>query len=235
MGAMVTTSLKLIGRGLYTPREAAFYARLKTQTMKRWVFGNRQGLAVVHAESSEELEGEPVVTFLDFIQALAIRAITTAPYGQRVSLQKVREAVDTARERYDVQYPFAQEHKTYLFGSNIIIELHDGDYRALTGKRKDQLFLRPVVELYKKRLSFGEDGYASEYCAWDSGDLKITMNPKVRFGEPLMPSGYTAKTLWEGVAAEGSIDDTARVYGVSMEEIELAYAYFDHLRGNAAA
>ncbi len=235
MKVMVTGSLKLIGKGLYTPREAAFYARIKTQTMKRWVFGNRQGDAVVHAESSEDLEGEPVVTFMDFVQALAIRAITTAPLGQRVSLQKIREAVNTARDRYNVEYPFAQEHKTYLFGSNILIELKEGDYRALTGKRKDQLFLRPVVELYKKRLSFGEDGYASEYCAWDSGNLKITMNPEVRFGEPLMPSGYTAKTLWEGVAAEGSIEAAKKVYEVSTEEIELAYAYFDHLRGNSAA
>lgn len=232
---MVTTSLKLLGRGLYTPREAALYARIKTQTMKRWVFGNCQGHAIVRAESSEEMEGERIVTFLDFVQALAIRAITTAPHGRRVSLQKIREAVETARERYDVEYPFAQEHNTYLFGSEILIELKEGDFRSLTGERKDQLFLRPVVELYKKRISFGDDGYASEYCAWGSGDLRITMNPKVRFGEPLMPSGYTAKTLWEGVAAEGSIEDAKRVYGVSTEEIELAYAYFDHLRGNAAA
>jgi len=231
---MVST-LNLIGKGLYTPREAALYARIKTQTMKRWVFGNNQGLPVVSAESFEEMEGEPIVTFLDFVQALAIRAITTGPHGRRASLQKIREAVNTARDRYGVQYPFAQEHNTYLFGSEILIELKEGDYRSLTGKRKEQLFLRPVVELYKKRISFGADGYASEYCAWGSGNLKITMNPKVRFGEPLMPSGYTAQALWEGVAAEGSVEDAKKVFGVSTEEIELAYAYFDHLRGNAAA
>ena len=235
MGMMVTTSLNLLGKGLYTAREAGFYARIKTQTMKRWVFGNRQGLPVVHAESSEELEGEPVVTFLDFVQALAIRAITTAPRGQGISLQKIREAVNTARDLYGVEYPFAKNHNTYLFGSRIVIELTEGEYRSLTGPRKDQRFFRPVVELYKKRLSFDKDGYASEYCAWESGDLKITMNPKVRFGEPLMPSGYTATTLWEGVAAEGSIEDAKRVYDVSTEEIELAYAYFDHLRGATAA
>ena len=57
----------LLGIGLYAPSEAAFYARVSTQLMTRWIHGNKQGSPVVEAEIARS--NDKIVTFLDFVQA----------------------------------------------------------------------------------------------------------------------------------------------------------------------
>lgn len=57
------------------------------------------------------------------------------------------------------------------------------------------------------------------------------MDPKVRFGEPVIATcGYSALTLWNAVKAEGSIKAAAEIYGVETKEVELACSYFDYLQ-----
>src|SRR4051812_17888165 len=99
------------GVGLYTPAEAAFYARVRTQTLNRWLFGDSRGESVVTAQIKSD--DEKIVTFRDFVQALAIRSIRTQ--YPKISLQKVRRAVDLAGEKLGVRHPFARPHKTYVY------------------------------------------------------------------------------------------------------------------------
>ncbi len=82
------TNRTLPNVGLYTPAEAAHYARVPTALMVRWIHGNKQGDAVVTAELPNDIE--KTVTFVDFVQSLAIRAIRL---HHRVPLQKIREAI----------------------------------------------------------------------------------------------------------------------------------------------
>src|SRR5205823_770054 len=93
-----------------------------TQTMGRWLFGDRQGEAVLRPQLAEA--NERIVTFLDFIQALHIRQIRTDT-KYRIPLTKIREAIETARETYDVVYPLAMDHTTFLYGKEIGIKLRD--------------------------------------------------------------------------------------------------------------
>jgi uncharacterized protein (DUF433 family) len=60
------------------------------------------------------------------------------------------------------------------------------------------------------------------------------MNPKVRFGEPILDnSGYTPEALFEAAKTEGSIEDAARNYGVDIDQIKICVDYFDYLSGSA--
>jgi uncharacterized protein (DUF433 family) len=228
---MICGTDKLLGIGLYTPREAAFYARLHTRTLNRWLYGDSQGEPVIEPERGRD---DKSVSFLDFVQTLAIRAITQMPKPHRVSLRKVREAVDEAKKRYNVDYPFAMEHTTYLFGNDVIIRRRDDGYVQLTGHAKGNWMLSEVVELYMKRLDYDALGIACKYTAWGEGDSLIVMNPQARFGEPMFPKyGYTASTLWEAVLSEGSVRAAAKTYGVPEDAVEAACGYFDHLQGAA--
>ncbi|HUY34343.1 MAG TPA: hypothetical protein VMV69_16475 [Pirellulales bacterium] len=106
---MVSAVAEHLGVGIYSPAEAALYARERTGTINRWLFGTPKNAPVVSNQLATE---EKVVTFLDFIQILAIADIRKQ---FDVPLQTIRQAVDKAKERYRVAFPFALRHKTYLF------------------------------------------------------------------------------------------------------------------------
>jgi uncharacterized protein (DUF433 family) len=234
---MIVDAAQLLGKGVFTPSEAAFYARVRTQMLSRWLFGSRQGAAVLDPEFAAS--DERIVSFLDFVQTLAVRAIRIR---HRVPLYRIREACEEASKRYDLDYPFAREHTTFLLGdtNTIIIRLDDSDYRELAGPSRGSRMITQIIEPFLHDLRFS-DGLACEYCAWpprapEGTKHCIVMNPRRSFGEPVVMScGYTAQTLWEAYAAEGGTDAAAKAYDVSTEDIELACEFYDHLRGPAAA
>src|SRR5690349_307789 len=106
---MVAQNPKL-GVGIYTVAEAAFYARVHPTTLHRWLYGTADGEAVLRPE----IEDEKIVTFVDFVEALAVRAIRLE---HKLSLSKIRQAVKVATDTYGVLHPLAREHITYLFDS----------------------------------------------------------------------------------------------------------------------
>lgn len=230
---MIATHSNLLGIGLYTPAEAAFYARLHTRTLNRWLYGDGQGEPVIDPQRGRE---EKDVSFLDLMQALSIRAITTMPGKPHISLRKIREAVLEAKVRYGIEYPFAMEHVTYLLGDTVIIKCAEDDYRPLTGSSKGNRLLTEVVEVCKKKIVYGPEGLATQYNAWGSEKSSIVLDPLRRFGEPMFPAyGYTAQTLWDAVTSEGSVAAAARAYGVPEEAILVACEYRDHLQGTTSA
>lgn len=220
------------GRGLYTSKEAAFYARMPTVTMNRWLQGSRNGERVIRPEAfGGPGEHDKFLTFMDFVQALAIRAFRTC----KIPLQKIRTAVNNAADRYGVEHPFARSHVTFWDGTDIHIEISDGLLTQVTGKQIGQGSFKKIVEVYLRDLNFNDEGVADSYRAFSWNDAEIMMNPKIRFGEPIVLScGYTAQSLWQASITEGSIEAASRVYGVAVEEAEAAYRYYDFLQAKAA-
>lgn len=228
---MTATPPQLLGIGLYTPSQAALYARVSTPLMTRWLWGTKSAEAVVRPQLGQEQDR--TVTFLDFVQAMAIRSIRIE---HRVSLQKIREAVDRASLDYGVEYVFARKHKTFLFGGDVIIKLNDDEYVQVTGTHAHNHMITEVVELYMRDLTFDASGLASSFEAYNWKDLTVTMDPARRFGEPLIQScGYSAQSLWEAARSEGSCAAASEAYGVRPDEVELACRYYDHLLGKPAA
>ncbi len=234
---------QFLGQGLYTPSEVALYVRETPSLVSRWLLG-KSGEPVVDRQFKQE---ERFVSFLDFVQVLAIAAIRRQ---YKVPLQTIREGVEEARLHHKVQYPLAMQHTTYLFQRaergqkqegdeeedpsvrkfELIIRRPNESLVQLTGKNRRNYVMKEVVELYLSDLSFSSEGLAIAYTAWRKNDMEIRMDPKKRFGEPMTPSGYTAYALAEAVKTEGSIENAAKAYGVDRTEVELAYSYLDYLR-----
>jgi uncharacterized protein (DUF433 family) len=233
----------LLGKGLYSPSEAALYARVPTGLMTRWVYGTKQGAAVIEPQLGAGENRD--VTFLDFVQALAIRRIRRERPG--ISLQRIREAYLRARDEFGEPYPFALEStRIGLFGPPdeprkqviwlCIGEKEDGarQYFQLTGRRSGNQMLGEVVRTYAHRLVFdGTTKLARKYLAFPTTEHApehIVMDPLVRFGEPFIEScGYTARTLYDAYCSEKSAQRAADVFGVTLEQVELAAEYFDYL------
>ena len=228
---MTTRRADLVGIGIYTPSEAAYYARVTTQTMVRWVHGSRRGDPVFRAQ----LEGdtEKTVTFLDLVQALAIRAIRRE---FKVPLPKIREAVEEASQRYSVDYPFAMHHKTFLFDKEIHIELPKLGSVQISGKQKGQLIERVIAEPYLVDLTFSDEGLAVQYRAFEYRGRCVVIDPARRLGQPIIkPCNCLADSLLDAYRSEGSVGAAARAYGVDEDDVLFAIQYDDHLGGRTAA
>jgi hypothetical protein len=230
-----------LGVGIYSPAEAAFYARVSTRMMSRWVFGDAQGKAVIDRELRDP--SAKIVTFLDFIQTLAVREVRNR---HKIPLQRIRAGIEAAKEKYGIDYPLACRHTIFLFSDQkaeghgeIIIRLpdEDGQYVQLTGKARGNRMMQPVVELFLDDLQFDpKTKLATEYSPMADGDARVVLNPHCRFGEPVvLPGGYTAEALWHATNTEGGIGAAAEAYGVTVPEVTLANRYFDALLADRAA
>lgn len=225
----------ILGHGIYSPQEAAFYARVPTQTINRWLFGDSKGERVIEPEFATS--EDKVVTFLDFIQAMAIRAIRVQ---YKIPLPQIRKAVDKAKQEFGVDYPFATQHRTFLMSDqqkeghgNLVIRLDSGDRLVqISGKSAGNLLLKEIAEPFLMDLHFDPvTGLADKYQPMKENGCYILFDPKQRFGEPLvMPCGYTAQTLFEAIASEGGISNAAKEYGISEDEVRLAYKFIDYLK-----
>lgn len=244
---MIATLRDLLGVGIYSPDEAARYARVQTRTMQRWVFGDAAGDAVISSQLAKEGESEKLVTFLDFVQVLAIRQVRLRE--RKFPLPRIRKACEIATNEYGIEYPLAaKNHRIFLFGPKdkpLLCEMviHIGQdefgkdrYLQLGGRKSGNFVISEIAEPFMRRIRFGESKWAEEYTAFETEAGRIVMDPHKRFGEPFLPScGYTARALWEAYQAEGSEENAAAAYGVSLNDIRLSCEYFDHLYGCDAA
>lgn len=215
--------------GLYTLAQAAMYARMPLNTLNYWHFGTKSRRPLRDSEIQKE-EGK-FVTFLEFIEAVAIRSLRAE---RNVPLPKIREAIQEAQDKYGVKYPFAQQiHKTVVVGKDIHILLNkDANMVGLSGKDKAQKSFKPFLEPYMENVKYNDEKLACEFVAhrYGEGDKIIKMNPKVGFGEPLVGrTGYSAETLWKAAVAEGSIEKACQYYEVDRESVAAACNYWEGL------
>lgn len=214
-----------LGKGIYFPSEAALYARMWPSTMSRWIE------TVIERQADS---GDKIVTFLDFVQSLAVRAIRA---NHNISLRVIRNALNEAQDKYGEAYPLAKQHKIELWGKRPLIRIGES-LIELAGKHKRQHVEPIIVEEHLVDLGFGPDGLANLYTAYrlKNGKPAIVMNPKRRFGTPLMVnSGYTAEALWDALDSAGNPEDAADSCGVSLQEILIAKKYREHLSNKRAA
>lgn len=215
--------------GVYTLQEAALYARVSTQLLSRWFYGRGR---LDRALEPSFPEKERILSFADFVQALAIR---NARLQFRVPLQKIRAGIKRAEDDYGVSHPLARRHTIYLFGNDLYIYLEtQKEFEKITGKDRNQKTMTKIVEVYMNDLGFDRTGLASYYIAHRYGvageERTIEMNPRFRFGEPVLKScHYSARTLWEACQAEGGIAEAAHAYGVDEADVYAAFRYYDSL------
>jgi hypothetical protein len=83
-------------------------------------------------------------------------------------------------------------------------------------------------------LGFSNEGLANLYKIYScENGIRIKMDPQISFGEPMLPSGYSARTVWESIQAEGGLDRAAKVYSIPLDEVEASYKFFVNYLGKA--
>lgn len=228
---MVAAAEQFLARGMLTIPEAAMYARVDPRLFHRWLFGTERNGAALTREINDRSD-ERLITFVDFIQMLTVRAIRTLP--TQVPLNRVKQAVQFLRDEHGIEFPFARQHTLYGFEGEIVYQTAQGDYMFASGKEKRQFLERQIVEPHLEHLSYDASGLANVYRIHSSREIDIVMKAGIRFSEPMMPSGYTARTLYDAVHSEGSYGAAAEAFQVDEIEVKVAYEWFDTLQRPAA-
>jgi uncharacterized protein (DUF433 family) len=217
-----------LGTGIYSITEAATYARVQPQLMARWLFGKKGRTSIFEPQYGIS---ERTVSFLDFVQSLAVRELRL----KHVKMTRIRQAMQFAKRQYGESYPFARKNYSFLLGDKqgddiVLCPSEEVGFVVASGHAKgSRLF--PFMALYLEKLEYDEEGLASQYNIYSSPEgLTVSMNPHIRFGEPMMPSGYSVATLFNAFQVEDTYEDAANAYGVSVAEIKTAHRfYYDYL------
>lgn len=178
------------------------------------------------------------ISFRDFAQIQAIRAIQL--FDDSIGLRKIREAIDHFEQSHALDYPLARHHKLLMHGRDLWIGVagvnwdpHDPDdsgFEQATGRRgKGQYMIRHIAEQYQRDMAYHENGLASSYSLFRRKRQKITMDPTVHFGQPMLACGYSLETLLNAFKSEGSVKAAAEAYGVSANDVTLALECHNHL------
>lgn len=224
---MIATAKQLLGKGIYTPGEAALYARVRVELLKRWVFGTGDGDAVFRSQVDP---AEKTVTFVDLVQTMAVRSVRFDAIG--VPLGRIREAVDLAQTRYGIDNPLCRKHVILVnpHTRQLFIELPTLDIVQATGEHKHSKMMRPIVESFLLDLEYDHDGIATAYRPMRDGNRAVIIDPERKFGEPFIEGcGYSVWTLYDSYAAEGSVENAASAYGIGDQDVRLAVRYVDSL------
>lgn len=210
-------------RPVYTTQEAARYAQAAPSTARRWVKGyeyeTRYGTKAGAPVSSHQ--GDRFLTFEDLVEVAAIAAAIRAG----VSLQRIRAAVDYARELFHVDRPLLLE--TFLTDGQDLF-LHELDVKAeadrhLNASQAGQIAFPYIAEVLR-HLDY-EAGRPVRW--WPRGkDGSIVVDPRVAFGQPILwARGIRTETVLDRFMAGERIEEIADEFGLTPDDVEDALRF----------
>lgn len=221
-----------IGVGSYTAPEAARLLKTSPLNVNRWLRGytyRRSGeerrmpplWTSQHIEVQEHLE----IGFRDLIELRFVTAFLDAGVG----LLAIRNCLQYARECAHDERPFSTR-RFQTDGRTIFLESIEraGETKLLDLKKRQYVF-RQVIERTFKDLDIEDDTVAR----WRpfNGKQSIVIDPGRAFGQPIASEfGVPTIALAEAVEAEGSIEDVARLFDVSIGVVRDAVQFEDGLK-----
>lgn len=224
-----------IGTGLYTPQEAAHFAKLRTDTFNRWFLGDARGNERVVRQRFGGEGKERVVTFIDLIQAVSVRRLRQSSIASKVTLSHIRDVVN-ACEREGIEFPLARDHTLYWLSKRLVLRIDEDRFIGLTPEiDKNQLYSGKIIEPFLKEVKFDDhDGLARVWTPLKGLDHRIDLNADRRFGMPIVePCGILVSALVDAVETEGSIERAADAFEVEEEAVSLALKYQEFLQSAA--
>lgn len=200
----------MIGKGLYTPAEAAALIKAPVAEVRRWAFGydrRRNGEKVRYAplirSELPEIEGQRALTFTELVELMYIKGFRRAGAPWKL----VHQAAAVAARMFDTEHPFAMR-KFFADPSGIyaLLEESHGGSSLVRLEGHGQHTLREVVQPYLGQLEFDPMEVPTRW--WPLGrEGRVVLDPQVSFGEPIVAEiGVPTRTLADALSAEQEYD-----------------------------
>jgi uncharacterized protein (DUF433 family)/DNA-binding transcriptional MerR regulator len=213
----------ILGRGIYTPRQAARLIGGTSQDVRRWTRGSGPNEPLWHAYY-QELDDTAELSFADLIELRVVKALRKAG----ISLQAIRFAISLAQERFGIEKPLSsQDFKTD--GSQILMHAieNDGEYVSLSKKYPGQKVFAKIVLPSLKNLEY-DDGQVARWRPAQTSDIVI--DPKRLFGAPMLDEfGVSTTVVFEEYQQQQDIGYLSRIYEIPRKLIQHAIRYEEEL------
>jgi uncharacterized protein (DUF433 family) len=217
-GAMIGADDPRTLRALFTLRETATYLGLPESTLRSWA---RPGDAAQPVITCLPARGkEATVPFIGFAEAYVLSAFRRAG----VPMQRIRPAVGVLSSGIGVEHALASK-RLYTDGAEVLYDFasneHDEELRGLTVVRTGQRQFAEVVRDYLKRITYGDDGWASRVRLPTYRHTDVIVDPRRAFGMPLViHGGARVEDLVDRFVAGDTLADIAEDFGVPAPEVE---------------
>lgn len=209
----------LVGIGIYTAAEARRYTGVASSRIRRWLSGHQIKDRTYQRlwRPQIELDDSVYLGFRDLTEVRVVAAFIDAG----LSPQKVRRAIEIARERYGLERPLSTNDFRTDGGSIFLILAEEGDDRVVN-VFTSQFEIKNVVEPSFKGFQFSASG---EPIRWQISK-GVVLDPERSFGQPIEESSSVPTyVLANAVKSEGSIKGAAAAYRVSVGAVRNAMAF----------
>lgn len=211
-------------RPLYTLREAARYLDVPEATLRTWVRG--RGYPVQRGSRREWSPplietpgGGPLLSFYNLVEANVLAALRRE---RRISMHRVRRAVEAARAFLGVERPLLLDLQAGL--KEVFVE-RGGELLSLT--RSGQVALREILESFLKRVDRDEKGLPLRFRPPVGEKTRadwITLDPRVAFGAPAVERVETRVLALRYDAGE-ELEEIAEDYGLPPHAVREALVF----------
>lgn len=200
---------------LFTLREAARYLELPKSTLHQWARAGIAGPSLVTVLAGGRRDAK--VPFVGFAEAFVLGAFRRAG----VPLQRIRPAVEVLRREIGLDHALASR-ALYTDGVEILFDHDQRDgLLELTVLRTGQKQFSELVRDYLQRITYGDDGWASELTLPAYRRATVVVDPRRAFGVPLVASGGArVEDLVDRFLGGDSLAEIADDFGVPEPEVE---------------
>lgn len=207
-----------LARAIFTLRETGGYLGVPKSTIHEWArpAGDRAPLITVFPRQGRDA----TVPFLGFAEAYVLAAFRRAG----VPLQRIRPAVEVLSSEIGLDHALASR-RLYTDGAEVLFdfasERSDEDLLELVVLRTGQKQFSETVRDYLQRITYADDGWASQVQLPSYGRAHVIVDPQVAFGLPLVTDGGArVEDLVDRFLAGDTIADIADDFGVPVDHVE---------------
>ncbi|WP_317055075.1 hypothetical protein [Roseovarius rhodophyticola] len=214
----------ILGKGVYTPREAARLTRTTPQHVLRWTRGSGPNQPLWNAHYQFLDDDVTEISFLDLVEVRVVTALRKAS----ISLQSIRFAMAFAKDKFGIERPLAsQSFRTD--GSEILMEAveMDGQFVSLSKKSPGQKVFRKIIEQSLNDLEYDND-LASR---WRPNKFSsVIIDPARHFGDPILDEfGISTSVLYQEFLEFRDLNYLAKIYEIPKQTISLGIAFEEDL------
>ena len=211
---------------MYSFSEAAHLANVSTTTVKNWLFGYvSRGKEVRPLFRSET---NTMVSFLQMIEIMVAGRFRKSASGARaIPFRTVQLAHEHARNRWDLEYPFAHL-KLEAIGGHIVHFIKEGDsVDSFQSLDTPELWTLPgLLEETISQIEYDQDLAARWYPV--GKNVPIVVDPRHSAGLPVIRGrGVTVQAIRNRFKAGLRIEFIAKDFDMDTDTVETALQYWE--------
>lgn len=237
MGSIARVKGNPLAAGFYTVPEAA---RLIEVGDSRRIYGWLRGYPrsavgpLIHRDYTPLAEGDEEMSFLDLMEVRAIEFFRE----NNVKARTLRRAIEEARDYLKTDHPFATEFvtfradKKYIYLDDILKRSanEEGDrllYNLITRRPESYVVLKESIG---RGVEFDPRTHLPRQWTPRARFPNITIDPRVSYGRPALPSGISTVTLYDAWKAEsGNVSEVGYWFGVPSNDVQQAVDFEEEL------